>query len=143
MMNTKWTPPRSPFGLLQEDLWPNEWMILISCMMLNQTSRKQVEKVLPEFRRLWPTPQAFLDANPLAVADVCRSLGFATRRTDNMMKMTHQFVDGGWSHARELHGIGEYGARSWEIFCQGTIGDECPNDHALNDYWRWFRQRVA
>lgn len=42
-------PPRSLFGLLQEDLVPNEWMILISCMMLNCTSRKQVEKVFPTF----------------------------------------------------------------------------------------------
>ena len=139
-MNQRWTPPRSPFGLLQEDLWPDEWMILISCMMLNQTSRKQVERVLPEFRRLWPTPQAFINANPLAVADVCRSLGFATRRTDNMMKMTHLYLAGPWQHARDLPGIGEYGARSWEIFCQGIIGDEAPKDHALTDYWRWYVQ---
>jgi len=135
-----WMPPRSPFGLLQEDLWPNEWLILISCMMLNQTSRKQVEKVLPEFVKLWPTPQLFLEANPLAVSDVCRSLGFATRRTDNMLKMTRRYLTGPWEHARDLPGIGEYGARSWEIFCRGIIGDEAPNDHALVDYWTWYKQ---
>ena len=109
-------------------------------MMLNQTSRKQVEKVLPEFVKLWPTPQLFLEANPLAVSDVCRSLGFATRRTDNMLKMTRRYLTGPWEHARDLPGIGEYGARSWEIFCRGIIGDEAPNDHALVDYWTWYKQ---
>jgi methyl-CpG-binding domain protein 4 len=134
-------PPRSPFGLIQEDLWPDEWMILISCMMLNQTSRKQVERVLPEFQRRWSTPLAFLQADPLEVANVCRSLGFATRRTDNMMKMTHEYLAGQWKHARDLYGIGEYGARSWEIFCQGTLGDEAPKDHALVQYYLWAKQR--
>jgi methyl-CpG-binding domain protein 4 len=141
-MNHKWTPPRSPFGLLQEDLWPNEWMILISCMMLNQTSRKQVERVLPEFAKRWPTPGQFIRANRVEIYEVCRSLGFANKRSDNMMKMTHEYLAAPWQHARDLYGIGEYGARSWEIFCQGIIGDEVPNDHALTDYWRWYKQRV-
>jgi len=111
-------------------------------MMLNQTSRKQVEKVLPEFQRRWPTPEKFLEADPLAVADVCRSLGFATRRTDNMIKMTRHYL-GDWSDPRDLPGIGEYAARSWEIFCGGVIGDEAPNDHALTVYWRWYKQHVG
>lgn len=140
-MNPKWTPPRSPFGLLQEDLWPNEWMILISCMMLNQTSRKQVEKVLPEFQRRWPTPQRFISANRVEIYEICRPLGFANRRTDNMMKMTHHYLAGPWEHARDLPGVGEYGARAWEIFCQGIIGEVQPNDHALTDYWRWYTQK--
>lgn len=45
--------PRSPeHPLIQEDLLHNEWMILVVCMMLNQTQRKQVEKVLPKFMSL-------------------------------------------------------------------------------------------
>lgn len=130
-------PPRSPFGLIQEDLWPNAWLILVAGMMLNCTSRKQVERVLPEFRRRWPTPQAFMKADVIDVADLCRPLGFANRRTVNLKKMTERYLAGPWQHARELPGVGEYGARAWEIFCLGSLGDEAPKDHALVRYFEW------
>ena len=134
-------PPVSPYGLIQESLWPNEWRILVSCMMLNCTSRIQVERVLPEFFRRWPVPEKFMDANLDEVAELCRSLGFANRRTKNLRSMTERYLKGDWSHASELPGIGTYGARSWEMFCRGIIGDEPPKDHALVKYWTWLRQR--
>ncbi len=130
-------PPRSPFSLLQEDLAPNAWLVLVSCMMLNCTTRKQVEKVLPEFMKRWGTPQAFLYANELEVIELCRPLGFANRRTRALRKMTEQYVKHEWLHAKELHGIGVYASRAWEIFCQGILGDEPPQDHALVQYWKW------
>ena len=37
-----WRPPRSPFGLLEELLWDRPWALLLSCILLNQTSRPQV-----------------------------------------------------------------------------------------------------
>lgn len=130
-------PPRSPFGLIQEDLWPDEYAILVSCMMLNCTSRKQVEKVLPEFLRRWPTPVALLEADRTEVESLTRPLGFAVRRTDNLLKMSTHYLTQPWTHARELPGVGTYGARAWEVFCRGIIGDEPPKDHALTRYWEW------
>jgi len=133
-------PPVSPYGLLQESLWPNEWFILVACMMLNCTSRKQVERVLPEFIRRWPDPQAFLTATTYEVAALCRPLGFAQRRTEGLFRMTRAFVAGGWTDARELPGIGEYAARAWRIFCRDELGDEAPDDHALTKYYRWRKR---
>lgn len=130
-------PPRSPFGLLQEDLVPNEWLILISCMMLNCTSRKQVEKVFPTFIKKWPTPQQLLSASRDDIVQVCKSLGFASKRTDNIIKMTNAYLNSDWNHASELPGIGAYAARSWEIFCRNILGAEMPQDHALTVYWKW------
>ena len=130
-------PRRSPFGLIQEDLWPNAWYILVSCMMLNCTSRKQVEKVFPTFIKRWPTPQLFLIADDVDVEMLCKSLGFASRRTKNLKLMTERFVAGDWTHASELPGVGSYAARAWEIFCKGELGATEPNDHALKDYWHW------
>jgi methyl-CpG-binding domain protein 4 len=130
-------PPRSPFGLIQEDLWPDEWKILVSCMMLNCTGRRQVERILPTFFERWPNPNALLSADREAIVDLCRSLGFANRRTDNLLKMTRAFVEGKWKHASELPGIGTYGARAWEMFCLCDVGDSEPNDGALSLYWRW------
>lgn len=134
-------PPRSPYGLIQEDLWSprpeSEWLILVSCMMLNCTSRKQVERVLPSFVVSWPTPEAFITANDADVIELCRPLGFANRRTKALRKMTEQFVKHEWTHAKELHGIGVYASRCWEIFCKGILGNEPPQDHALVRYWEW------
>lgn len=134
-------PPRSPYSLIQEDLWPDRWLILVSCMMLNCTQRKQVERVLPEFIRRWPTPQAFLAASPQDVVDLCKLLGFATRRTVNLIMMTEHYLNEPWSDVRELPGVGEYAARAYEIFCLSKLGDSPPKDHALVQYWEWAAQR--
>jgi len=136
-MSQKRTPPRSPYGLIQEDLYPNEWGMFVVCIMLNCTSRKQVEKVLPEFMSRWPTPGDLINAEKMDVALVIESLGFCRRRTVNLFKMTEAYLTGPWTHARELPGIGEYAARSWEIFYAGILGDDEPNDHALVEYWKW------
>ena len=106
-------------------------------MMLNCTSRKQVERVLPSFVSRWPTPQDFLSADKNDVAVTCKSLGFANRRTENIFKMTERFLAGHWSDVRELPGVGEYAARSYEIFCLGVVGQTCPKDHALTQYHEW------
>ena len=138
-------PPRSPYSLIQEDLWSgkpeSEWLILVTCVMLNCTTRKQVEKVLPEFVKRWPTPQAFLEAKSAEVASIIQSLGFCSRRTFTLKKMTEQYLTGPWNDPRELAGIGEYGARAREIFCDGELGDKPPKDLALAQYWAWANQR--
>ena len=131
-------PPVSPYGLIQEVLWPDHWGFLVACVMLNQTTRRQVEKVLPRFLELCRTPAEFLDRNEVEIKDVIRSLGFANRRYNNLFGMATKLVEGDWTHARELPGIGEYGARAWEMFFKGTIGNEVPNDHALKDYYKHF-----
>eukprot|EP00882_Tetradesmus_deserticola_P025260 GHRQ01027729.1.p1 GENE.GHRQ01027729.1~~GHRQ01027729.1.p1 ORF type:complete len:138 (+),score=27.42 GHRQ01027729.1:146-559(+) len=37
-----WSPPVSPFGLLEEELWRDPWRLLLGCMLLNKTTSKQV-----------------------------------------------------------------------------------------------------
>ncbi len=136
-----WIPPRSPYSLIQEDLWSSapesEWLILVACVMLNCTSRKQVEKVLPELRRRWPTPEEFVNAPDDDVVVVIRSLGFANRRAVNLQKLTARYLAPDWEHASDLPGVGPYAAASWEIFCAGALPIECPKDHALTKYWHW------
>ena len=133
-------PPRSPYGLIQEDLWPDEWKILVSCMMLNCTTRKQLEKVYPTFFSLWPDPKTFLNCDSNKLKEVIRPLGFANRRSSNLLRMTRDYLEKDWNHASELHGIGEYASRAWEIFCAGCVGDETPRDHALVRYYYWRKK---
>jgi len=100
-------PPRSGFGLIQEDLFPDEWKILVSCMMLNCTSRKQAEKVIPRFFKKWPTPESLLSASQIDIAETISSLGFKNRRTQGLLKMSATYAQGRWKDPRELPGIGE------------------------------------
>lgn len=130
-------PPRSPHSLIQEDLWPDRWLILVSCMMLNCTRRKQVEKIFPTFVKFWPTPQAMVNADVEQVANVIRSLGFGDRRAASLIKMSESFVKNNWSCASELPGIGSYASRAYQIFCENKLGDEAPEDGALLKYYCW------
>lgn len=132
-------PPVSPFGLIQETLWPDEWRILVACMMLNCTTRKQVDKVLPSFFGKWPDAQSFVDAQPCDVAIRISSLGFGNRRSAALLKMTKAYLSGRWKHASDLPGIGQYASRCWEMFCKGYLGEEPPVDHALVKYWHYCK----
>ena len=69
----RWSPPRSPFGLLEEILWADEWKMLVACMMLNCTTRVQVDRVL---WRLFSTA-------PSATAAVALGRGDAEALTDD------------------------------------------------------------
>lgn len=135
-----WVPPKSPHGLIQEDLWPDEWKILISCLMLNQTTRKQVDKVIWQFFDKWPDPNSFLQAKLIDVSDLLRPLGFYNRRPKAMQKFTKQYLNSSWAEPIELYGIGKYANDAWRIFCKGDWKSVDPNDHALNKYHLWLKE---
>jgi len=130
-------PKRSPYGLIQEDLFPDEWKCLVACIMLNCTTRKQIEKILPQFFIRWPNPQKFLTAPENDVINLISPLGFQNRRTTRLFEMTTAYVKKDWSHAVELPGVGDYGARSWEIFFKNKLGRHKPVDGVLALYWSW------
>lgn len=133
-------PPRSPYSLIQEDLWPNEWAILVSCMMLNCTTRKQVEKVLPTFLQKWPDAASLVSCDMNELKKVISSLGFANRRADSLVKMSNAYLTSTWRHAKDLPGIGAYASRAWEIFCCNVVGYDPPQDHALVKYYHWRKK---
>ena len=140
MIPKNWIPSLSPYGLIQESLWPDEWKCLVACMMLNCTTRKQIEKVVPEFFRRWPDPKSFLNATREDVVDLIAPLGFQNRRTDRLFEMTTAYEARNWSHAAELPGIGDYASRSWEIFFRNKLGSHLPVDGALALYWKWRKK---
>ena len=58
LANARSGPVRSPFGLLEEILWADEWKMLVACMMLNCTTRVQVDRVLWRLFATTPTARA-------------------------------------------------------------------------------------
>ena len=77
-IDRRWSPPRSPFGLLEEILWADEWKMLVACMMLNCTTRVQVDRVLWRLFATTPTPEAAVALGRRFVDDSRR--GSATTR---------------------------------------------------------------
>jgi len=135
-----WLPPRSPYGLIQEDLFPDKWMILVTSVMLNRTSRKQVEKVLRQFAKLWPDAKSLSLANVCEIAVVLKALGLSNRRATTLLALARAYIADKNLCVSELPGIGAYATRAWEIFCEGRLGDLEPKDHALAEYWRYCKQ---
>lgn len=130
--------PCSPHDLIQEHYPGDEYKILTCCILLNQTSRKQLDKVVDEFFARWPTAESILSANHDSLVNVMRPLGFYNRRAKSLKKFASQYLSGNWESASDLHGCGKYANDAWMIFVKGKAHDVEPEDHALNDYHSWF-----
>lgn len=141
MIKNGFIPKRSPFSLIQEDLFPNEWLILCVSICLNQTSRKQVEKIFHHFVNEFDTPQNFFETDEIYVKSIIRSLGFMNRRYERLLKLAQYIIShNDWDkNIEQLPGIGEYGRDSYNIFCQGLIKDIPPKDGSLVTYWKWYK----
>ena len=53
-----WAPPRSPYNLIQEQLWEDPWKIFVACIFCNLTKRVHAEPYMWEFFDSYPTPAA-------------------------------------------------------------------------------------
>ena len=135
----RWIPPKSPFDLLQERYWPDDWKILIVCLLLNQTSRKQVEPMIESFFEKWPDAKSASIADEDEMRDIVRPLGRFNRRVKTIKRMSQQFISG-FDNAIELYGCGKYADDTYRIFMKGEWQDVDPNDHALNDYHGYLRE---
>ena len=114
-----WIPPRSPKPLIQEDLWPNEWKILVACILLNLTTRKQVETVIYDLFNKWPDAISLSKANERDLSELLKPLGMYKRRAKSLKRMSGEYLANSWNTAKDLYGCGKYADDCWRIFCQG------------------------
>ena len=142
-LNLNWTPPKSPHFLIQESLWPDEWRILVSCLLLNLTTRKQVDKVIDSLFHKYPGPCSMACAKDDDLHDIIKSLGLANKRVKTLKRFSHEYMTKKWSSPKELFGCGKYADDAWRIFCKGDWRNVVPNDHALNDYHTWLLKGSA
>jgi methyl-CpG-binding domain protein 4 len=109
------------------------WQHMVAVIMLNQTGRKPVKTVLPEFLSRWPRPSVFLQADPDEVQSVIQSLGMVNVRSKRLVRMTVDFLTWDQQDATMLYGIGKYGSDSYEIFFKNNYAVE-PTDKELKRY---------
>ena len=136
-----WQPPRSPIGMMQEDMWPDTWRILVTCILHNQTRRKQVDGVYERMYERYPTPEAMAAAEQTELAEIIQSLGFQNRRSAALIRFSREFLEKEWNSPKELYACGKYAEDCYRVFCLGDWVDVRPTDHKLNDYVDWLREQ--
>ena len=136
-----WIPPK--YGLVQEKYWPDGWKILVCCLCLNLTTRKQMEPVVEEMFKRWPHAAALAEAQDEELQELIKPLGMWRRRASTLKKMSRQNHEGQWLDVEELAGVGQYARRAYQIFILGEIGHHPPNDHALLEYWEFLMNRPS
>ncbi|CAJ0941482.1 unnamed protein product [Ranitomeya imitator] len=155
----KWTPPRSPFNLVQETLFHDPWKLLVATIFLNKTSGKMAVPVLWRFLEKYPTPDVARAADWKEMSELLQPLGLYELRAKTIVRFSDEFLTKKWRYPIELHGIGKYGNDSYRIFCvnewrevrippdpgynvsiRTVTSIVRPEDHKLNSYHSWLRE---
>ena len=110
----------------------NSWEHMLGVIMLNQTGRKIVKQVLPEFLYWFPQPRNLLTADEDFVKSIIKPLGMVNVRYKRLVGMTNDYLTWDGIDATELYGIGEYGSQSYRIFFKGERFE--PKDKELRKY---------
>ena len=112
-----------------------EWQHMVAVICLNQTGRKKVKKILPEFFKKFPTPERLLQSNRDTIAEMLKDLGMKNVRAHRIWRMTEEYIAWDGEDATELFGIGKYGSDSYEIFYKNRVPDNV-QDKELRRYIR-------
>ena len=126
------------FAPMRDDLMvqqqiTSEWQHMVGVIMLNQTHRQAVKRVLPEFLSYWDTCEKFINSTPEEVYAVIRPLGLVAVREKRIRMMSSQYLTWDKNDAKVLYGIGKYGSDSYEIFFKQNYTVQ-PTDKELLRY---------
>ena len=111
----------------------NAWQHMVGVICLNQTHRKQVKRILPDFFRRWPTHVSILQDTREDVEKMIAPLGMRRVRSERIYRMSEQFESWNGEDATELYGIGKYGSDSYRLFYKNEIPENV-GDHELKRY---------
>jgi methyl-CpG-binding domain protein 4 len=137
----KWIPPKSPHGLLQEQLYNDPWKIFVCCIFCNLTKRKQAEPYFWEVLKRWPNAKALSSANKNKLIELIHPLGLSNKRATALIKMSHDYLNVNWKQKPDnLYGIGKYGSDAYKIFCEGSWRKVKPKDGALVNYHNYLKE---
>ena len=118
--------------LIQEEYISSPWKMLVCCILLNQTSNKQVRPILSSVFELIPNPISASGVDLKVLAEVIKTTGFQNIKASRIKNLSQKW-NAGFSDVSELPGIGRYGKDSWEIFVNGRR-DISPTDKKLIKY---------
>ena len=151
----------SPFGLLEELFADDPWKLLLSTILLNRTTRRQVDAVLYKFLEMWPTAEDAANADVTEILECVTPLGIKFRRSAGIIRFSKEYLElirskcsrhfgeNGTDPAfaledkdvLNLHGCGRYALSAYRIFILGDL-DCSVHDHALH-YYADYRRSIA
>ena len=123
---------------MRDDLMVQEqvrsvWQHMVGVICLNQTGRKKVKKILPEFFKKFPDEFELLKSDKDTIAEMLKDLGMKNVRANRIWRMTEDYLEWDGRDATELFGIGKYGSDSYEIFYRNKIPENV-QDKELKRY---------
>lgn len=120
--------------LIQERYYPDQWKVLVCCLLLNRCRGETVRGVVDKLFNKFPDAVDMMAADVGELTEILKPLGFQNQRAKRLVEFSTAFMSD-WKDVRELPGVGDYAADCYRIFFLEELGDEPPDDHALVDYW--------
>ena len=123
---------------MRDDLMVQEqvrsvWQHMVGVICLNQTGRKKVKKILPEFFKKFPDEFELLKSDKDTIAEMLKDLGMKNVRANRIWRMTEDYLEWDGRDATELFGIGKYGSDSYKIFYKNQVPENV-QDKELKRY---------
>jgi len=123
--------------LIQDEYRGEPWKIMVCCILLNQTSNKQVRPLLDVLFGRFPGPSSVKECDHLEISEIIRTTGFQNVKASRIIRMSQKFTLG-FKDPIELPGIGKYGVESWKIFVDDFI-EFNPSDRRLKEYIAYLK----
>lgn len=118
--------------IIQEQYSNDPWKVLVCCILLNQTSNKQVRPLIESFFERWPNSESILKEDVSAISDFIKTTGFQNIKASRIKGFSESW-NSGIRDPFKFPGIGDYGREAWRIFIKGDI-DFTPRDKKLKMY---------
>ena len=81
-LTLNYVPPKSPFSLIQEQLFHDPWKLLIATVFLNKTAGSKAIPVLWQFLKEYPSPECVREGSLHKMAEILHSLGLHHKRAE-------------------------------------------------------------
>jgi hypothetical protein len=158
----------SPFGLLEELFGNDPWRLFLSAILLNRTSRVQVDTIMFDFLAEWPSAEAAAGADAARMCVVVKALGIRFRRARGIIRFSKEYLallehkmdkcgntgkgcskidadidrEAAYNLTRDnvmnLYYCGDYAYAAYKLFIQRDYSID-PTDHALKAYAQYQR----
>lgn len=125
--------------LIQTHYLGDPWKIMITCILLNQTTNRQVRPVITQFFKAFPAPDLIKESDSPKIAEILKPTGFQNVKASRIIKFSHEWISGE-RDPKNFPGIGPYGRDAWKIFIEGRT-DFNPCDKKLQLYLNQLKLR--
>ena len=110
--------------LLQETYQGNPWKMMICCILLNQTTSKQVKGILKELFTHYPDAIDMSEGHLNDIAEIVKPCGLQNKRALSLKTFSEQWCTfDSNTPIIKYYGIGGYAEDSWNIFVEGKIDE--------------------